>query len=252
MKKCAFLTVGAISASALVAGSAHAGSIVLDGLGGPVVVTSKDLSSNVFDAGSPNFTNEALEFVTNDIKADGIKVDRVITFALVDTDHGLAFLTIVDDITQPGTGNRLDSQVGMSTTGPDSLRGWINDANEDIDQFFDPPNDTQTYAGFFTWNADRQADAFAWSDLAKGDFVSFNFTRNGPDFGTHPGLRQNDTFQFVSWNGEEWEVVASSQFSNRDQFAFSFTVIPLPAPLVLGLVGLTVAGIARRRMMKRA
>jgi len=226
---------------------AHAGSVVIDGLGGPLVMGSKDFSGEVFGAGSPNFTDDAMRAVTQDLKSDGINVDRCVTFLLADTDDGLAWLTIVDDITQQGTGERLDAQMGMSTTGPDSANGYINDVNEDIDQFFDPNNGTQTYAGFFTWNADRQADGFAWGNLQKGDFVSFNFTRDGPDFGSHPGLKRKGTFQFVSWNGAEWEVLAMRAFSQRDDFAFSFTVIPLPAPALLGVVGLTALGVIRRR-----
>ena len=82
--------------------------------------------------------------------------------------------------------------------------------------------------------------------------MTFNFNRGGPDHGSHPGLRRNNTFQFVSWNGEDWEVVATGEFSRRDQFAFSFTVIPLPAPVALGLAGLAIVGIARRRMASKA
>ena len=66
-----------------------------DGLGGPVIAASKDLSSAVFNDGSPQFTDDALAFVSNDIKASGISLDRMVTFALADTDDGLAFLTIV-------------------------------------------------------------------------------------------------------------------------------------------------------------
>jgi hypothetical protein len=233
------------------AGIASAGSLVLDGLGGPVLMQSKDLSSDVFNAGSPNFTNDAMAFVTNDIKASGITMDRLVTFLLADTDDGLAFLAIADDITQTD-GGKILTGLGMSTTGPDTANGYINDAAEDIDQYFDPPNATQTYAGFFNWNAARQADGFAWSQLQSGDFLTFDFSRNSADNPTHPGLQRPDTFQFVSWNGTDWEVVAIGDFTNNNQFAFSLTVIPLPAPVLLGVAGLALAGVARRRMMKKA
>jgi len=239
--------VPAVVIAVIGAAFANAGSIILDGLGGAVLMHSRDFNGGgVFGAGSPQFTNDAMTAVTNDLKADGIQVDRVVTFLLADTDDGLAFLTIVDDITQTAAGKE-PTELQMTTTGPDSAGGYINDAGEDIDQYFDPPTGTQTFAGHFSWNAARQADGFGWSRLVEGDFVSFNFVRGGPSAPSHPGLRRSNTFQFVSWDGDSWSVVATGGFTARDQFAFSFTVIPLPAPALLGLAGIATLAVCRRR-----
>ncbi len=66
-------------------------------------------------------------------------------------------------------------------------------------------------------------------------------------------------FQFVSWNGSNWNVVSGIgadangrfAFSQNDQFGFSAVVIPLPTPALLGIAGLGLAHIARRRFLKK-
>ena len=243
------------AASAVVAGVlvgfAHAGSITLDGIGGAVSMQSKDLRPmGIFGSGSPDLTNQAVRDITEDLQSDGITMDRLITFILADTDDGLSFIAILDDITQTGD-DPLMTQVSMTTTGPITANGYINDANEDLENSFNHGNGTQSYSGHFTWNAARSADAFAWSQMQQGDFFSFNFARGGPDYPTFPGIQPNRSFQFVSWNGSNWEVVSRGRFSTTEQFAFSFTIIPLPAPLLMGLAGLLgVAALRRRRAMK--
>jgi len=245
------IVTGIVVGSAVAAGSSLAGTVVVDGLGGAVNMHSKGVPA-LFDAAGPEFTNVALRAIHDDINASGIDTDGLVTFVLADTTDGLTFITLVDDESAGRAGNPMDTEMGMSTTGPDSLNHWINDSGQDILLHFDPPNNTQTAAGIFNWNADSRGDAFGWSNLAGGDFVTFNFTRGGPNHDSFPGLNEDDTFQFVSWNGEDWEVVARDVFSGEGDFAFSFTVIPLPAPVLIGTAGLVLVGVARRRMVKRA
>lgn len=242
------ILAGVTCSLTVAAGSATAGSVIVDGLGGAVVMSSKSVPG-VFDAPGPDFSNDAMVALHDDIHGSGITTDGMVTFVLADTTDGLGFIALVDDESASRTGDRLPTELSMSTTGPDSLNHWINDVDSaDITMFFDPPTRTQTAAGHFGWNADGRGDGFAWSNLAAGDFVTFNFGRGGPGDDSFPGLNEANPFQFVSWNGEDWEVVANSVFSEGDAFAFSFTVIPLPAPFLLGAAGLAIVGIARRRM----
>jgi len=240
-----FSILTAVAATGLVT-SVEAGSIDVDGIGGAVRMKSKAIDG-VFDAASPNFSNAALDAVHADLHASGINTDGVVTFLAADTDDGLSFMALVDDNTQ-GTGEAdFDSQLSMVSSAPDTASHYINDRNQDIGLFFGSGNGTKSAAGEFTWDSDRYGDAFAWAALDTGDFASFNFFRGGSEFDSFPGLAGDDTFQFVSWNGESWEIVATSEFSGAGQFAFSFTVIPLPAPVLMGAAGLGLVAWRRRK-----
>jgi hypothetical protein len=243
------ITFGAATAASVaLAGAVQAGTVVVDGLGGAVSMQSKEIAG-VFGASSPSFTRDALGAIHDDLHAGGITTDGLVTFILADTDAGLAFVTLVDDDTIGDGAAEYDSQLGMTTTAPDTGVRFINDVADDIDLFYEPGNGTKTAAGEFTWDSTRYGDGFAWAELEEGDFVSFNFTKDGSEYASFPGLESEDTFQFLSWNGEAWEVLATGEFSVNDQFAFSFTVIPLPAPVAMGLAGLVGVGVIRRRRM---
>ncbi len=247
MKKQTLLAAAGIAIAGMAA-SAQAGKVVVDGIGGAVTMESATIPG-VFDASSPVFTNSALSAIHNDLKGKGITTDGVVTFILMDTTDGLTFAALVDDVTQPGGFNGFTASLGMSTTAPITGVDFINDANGDITQQLNPGNGTITSAGLFDWDADHLGDAFAWANLDAGDFVSFNFTEQDD---TSAGLASTDTFQFVSWNGAEWEVVANGDFTNDGQFAFSFTVLPVPAAALMGVAGLAGVVIRRRRQAKRA
>jgi hypothetical protein len=193
-----------------------------------------------------------LREVHSQLHDSGINTDRRVTFLLAETDRGLSFITLVDDPTQSGTGDRLMSEVTMESFASDESIGSITDRRGDIQTEFDPPSNGQIADGAFCWNADKKGEGFAWTNLALDQFMSFSFDRNGPHYRTHPGLRRPKTFQFASWNGERWEIVARRKFIDG-AFDFSFTVIPLPPAAWLGLAGLgMVAGVRarRRRAMK--
>ena len=203
---------GAVVVGLCFAGAAHAGSIIVDALGGPVTLRSGDLSG-LFASAAPHYWGGSeLQSVHQSLQADGITTNGFVTFLLADTADGLGFLTLVDDNTVPGSAGAY-SNLGMSTTGPSSANYFIN-------------------------------DAFAWTGLAEGDGFTFNFTEMTGD-----ALASVDTFQFVTWNGQAWEVVSTAEFNPEGQFAFSFTVVPLPAPVLMGLAGLAgVIAFRRRRL----
>lgn len=234
-----------ITASLLLSSTVHAGSIVIDGLGGPVTMNSTTIPG-VFDNSSPVFTSAALNAAHSSLHASGISTAGVVTFLLADTDHGLSFMALVDDNTaEVVEGSPLVSQLGMSTTAPATAGHWVNDHNQDITALINPFNLTKTAAGVFSWEQ-GSGDAFAWSNLNVGDGVTFNFTSFNA-----PSLVSTDTFQFVSWTGSGWEVVGLGSFSDQGQFAFSFTVVPIPAAVGMGLAGLLGIGavrLGRRRL----
>jgi hypothetical protein len=232
---------GAVVACLCLAGAAHASSITISGTGGPMTLRAGNFSTLFQGADPHKFSAADLQSVHNTLHADGVTTDGFVTFLLADTSEGLSFLSLIDDNTVPGStghGNLL----GMSTTGPSSANYFINDVAGDNLTVSEPPGSTSVF-GDFAWD-NNGGDAFAWTGLGEGDSCDFSFSEMSGD-----ALAGVDTFQFVTWNGQAWEVVDHASFTGDGQFAFSFAVVPLPAPVLMGLVGLAgVIAVRRRRL----
>ena len=237
MKKCC-VTILATFAGLSLAGAAQAGSVVIDAVGGPIMLKSGDLPGLFTDGALHDFTSVENKALCDSLRADGVTTDGLITFLLADTSDGLSFITLVDDANVGGDqGN--PNLVGMSST-----EYGINDLGYDILDISDPFNITTTASGTFDW-FDNRGDGFAWSNLQDGDGVTFSFERMAGE-----ALVAEDTFQFVNWNGDAWQVVDTANWTENGQFAFSFvTIVPLPAPLLLGLAGLAGVAVYRRRKL---
>jgi hypothetical protein len=224
-------------------GAAQAGSVVIDAVGGPIMLKSGDLSGLFAGADPHDFTPTENRDVLHALQADGISTNGMITFLLADTSDGLGFITLVDDDTvggDPGPANLL----GMSSTAPSSTEYWINDYGYDILTIDDPFGITTTASGTFEW-FDNRGDAFAWTNLQDGDGVTFSFEEMEGS-----ALVGGDVFQFVTWDGDAWQVVETADWTEDGQFAFSFvTIVPLPAPLLLGMAGLAGVACYRRRKL---
>ena len=250
-------SITAAAALCAATGLASAGAVEIAGIGGGLTLHSKDLTSIAFTTGSPTFSTSDLEAIHDDINAD-IMTDGCVTFILAEVDVGgttkLAFMALVDDQTS-GTFTGFTTSLGMTTTGNGTNLEWINDSGGDITGSLG-----STFDGDFNWDHRTHGDAFAWSNLLVGDVLNFrfeeNFAANG-DLPTTAGLTY-PPFQFLSWDGSDWVRVSGAgagvggkyDFTVNDQFGFSATVIPLPMPALLGLAGLGLAHVARRRMQR--
>jgi len=223
------------------AGAAQAGSVVIDAVGGPIMLKSGDLSGLLAGADPHTFSSPENRDVLNALQADGISTDGMITFLLADTSDGLGFITLVDDDTVGGDAGPANL-LGMSSTALSSTEYWINDYGYDILSIDDPFGITTTASGTFEWGENR-GDAFAWTNLQDGDGVTFSFEEIEGS-----ALVGEDPFQFVTWDGDGWQVVDTADWTENGQFAFSFvTIVPLPAPVLLGMAGLAGLAIHRRR-----
>jgi len=235
------LVAGAISALVLT-GTACADFVTVDDIGGSVVMHAGDLPA-LFQGGPTDFTNGDLDWVHLALNGSGVQTDGFVTFMLANTDAGLTFITLVDE---PGAGgpDPLDSQLLMSTTAPDTLTRFVNaDANDDVAWFaFDG---IQTQQALWQWDGADEGQGFAWGNLHNGDFVSMFFTDQGTPALTGNAASQGRPFQFLSFNGEDWEQVAVRDFTAADQFAFTFTAVP--APGAIALFGMTLVSPRRRR-----
>jgi len=233
----------AVAAVAAISTGAFADSVVIDGLGGPVNMESLPLS--ILGNAPHDFTDGDMATVHTSLHGSGIVTDGFITCVLLNTDAGLTFAAMIDDAFASNASQiGGSSSIFMATTAPSSAEWYVNDV-ADFDAAFDPQNITETVAASYEWSHDEGADAYAWTNLEAGDSVSYNWTLDSA-----PGLASTP-FQFVTWNGESWEVLATGNWTDDDQFAFSFTVVPLPAALGLGMLGLGGVAALRRRMSSK-
>jgi len=225
------------------AGAANAGMMFaeVDQLGGEARMNA-GVIDGVFGTSPTEFSNSALGAIHADISSDVDTSNRV-SFALLQTDAGLAFATLVD---QPAlfSGDRgmEEFRLLMLTSAPIGSDAFTNDDGVDLGA----PSvlgGREVVGGAFGWNDSTDlADGFAWAGLQAGDFVNASFTEGMDDFVSA------DAFQFLSYNAdtESWEVVATGDFTNAGQFAYSAQIVPAPAS-VAALGGVGLIGLRRRR-----
>jgi hypothetical protein len=222
--------------------SAHAGTALIEVDGGGSFVLQSSTIAGVFGAGAPTFTNAALNEVHGSLHDSGISTNGCVTVMLAETDHGLSLMTLVDDNTPTGW-SFVDSWLGVVSHAEDAGALFVNDVNHDI-QFQIDAGGQQTAAGTFVWDSDYHGDAMAWAGLNEGDSGDFCFTDFGcPEF-------SGDAFQFVSWNGNDWEVVATGDFNWMSKFSFEYAIIPVPEALGLGLAGFAGFVTLRRKLSR--
>jgi hypothetical protein len=205
---------------------------------------SFDLYSNsnnaLFDDASGDFSSTDLAAIHTTLNSWGIETDGMITLLPMTTSAGFSLLTLVDQ--ELGFGDTgIDASVSLSSTSPSSLGMYINDYDQEVWTLIDPPFGSQTMGALFVWGGDGSGDAFAWTGLSIGDALSYSFIDNGA-----VGTALNaETFQYVSWVEDGWEVISTNGFKTDGTSVFTGMVIPAP-PIAIALVTFAF-GYTRRR-----
>lgn len=205
---------------------------------------SFDLYSNsnnaLFDDASGDFSSTDLASIHTTLNSWGIETDGMITLLPMTTSAGFSLLTLVDQ--ELGFGDTgIDASVSLSSTSPSSLGMFINDYDQEVWTLIDPPFGSQTMGALFVWGGDGSGDAFAWTGLSIGDALSYSFIDNGA-----VGTALNaETFQYVSWVEDGWEVISTNGFKTDGTSVFTGMVIPAP-PIAIALVTFAF-GYTRRR-----
>jgi hypothetical protein len=203
-----------------------------------------DLYSNsnnaLFDDASGDFSSTDLAAIHTTLNLWGIETDGMITLLPMTTSAGFSLLTLVDQ--ELGFGDTgIDASVSLSSTSPSSLGMYINDYDQEVWTLIDPPFGSQTMGALFVWGGDGSGDAFAWTGLSIGDALSYSFIDNGA-----VGTALNaETFQYVSWVEDGWEVISTNGFKTDGTSVFTGMVIPAP-PIAIALVTFAF-GYTRRR-----
>lgn len=205
---------------------------------------SFDLYSNsnnaLFDDASGDFSSTDLAAIHTTLNSWGIETDGMITLLPMTTSAGFSLLTLVDQ--ELGFGDTgIDASVSLSSTSPSSLGMYINDYDQEVWTLIDLPFGSQTMGALFVWGGDGSGDAFAWTGLSIGDALSYSFIDNGA-----VGTALNaETFQYVSWVEDGWEVISTNGFKTDGTSVFTGMVIPAP-PIAIALVTFAF-GYTRRR-----
>ncbi len=192
----------------------------------------------LFNSDTPYFTTSDMALVHSTLNNWGVDTDGKVTILPVNTDAGLALLTLVD--MELGGGDiEFDSSIGVTSTGSSGLSMFINDADQDNWTLIQPPFGSQTLGATFVWGSLGSGDGFAWAGFLMGDTVSYTFNDLGAD------SLSEDAFQFVGWNNDAWEVVATHGFDSSGTSVF--TGIVIPGPSVVAIIGVMGFGYTRRR-----
>ena len=190
---------------------------------------------------SPDFSTTQLAAVHSSLLDFGINTDGKITILPVDTNQGLSFLTLVDQELGGGDSG-FDGILGVSSTGSETMGLYINDEGLDAWSLIQSPFiPSQTLGATFIWGSIESGDAFAWTNLVLGDAIAYTFE----DLDGLGGAIDADSFQFVGWEEEGWEIISTNGFKVDGSSVFTGIVIPAPPVLLLFSVG--ALGFHRRR-----
>lgn len=224
----------------LAAPAAFAGIIHVSPIGGGIDIQSGPLGSPSFGAG-PSWSHASLVQLNSALNASGVATDGKITFAALDSDHGLAMVALVDqDTGNPGQGN--PASVHMDGVSDGTSLAFTTDA-----LFITPPSSsTRIATGEFNWNSNGAGAGFGWANLHQGTTITWRFQEFGP-----LGLDDPQTFQFVTWNGSGWSLIpldaSQTSFSASGEFGFSSNVTLVPAPGSMALLAAAGLSLKRRR-----
>lgn len=217
-----------------------AASILLEGSSISIELQSGSMAGTL-DDGIQIFSAEDLMFMQDELAADGIQTSGHISLLLADTGNGLAFINLFDGSAIPARG-LTDTSLGFnSLAGANADRHWNNDAGGTVSWY--DFGLTQMVDGTFDWEAGVTSEGFAWSNLQEGDVGTTSFIDLGLD-----KLMPDMLFQFITWNGDSWEVAATGDFEDgSSQYNLSYYVNQIPGPATLSLFMLAAARRRRRR-----
>ena len=233
--KTPLVTVFATAAGLTLAGAASAASGTISGAGADFIVDSGSMPGLFAGVTTHEFVDIQMDMLHNAIHADGVSTDSLVTFALVESADGVAFVSLVDDNTRPLHQNMSWMNFTSNATG--NVNYWVNDLGYDVLDITQNGGIT-TANGQFEWN-DGAGDAFAWSSIGQGTQIDFTFNQGGGN-----ALFQSAPFQFLTNVDGIWTSLKRGDF-NEGGFNFEFA---MPAPGALALIGLAgLAGSRRRR-----
>ena len=164
---CAFLLAGAA------ASAASAAVIGISNIGGGLVMNSGPVGAGAFGNAQSDWTSVSLASVHSTLNASGIVTNGRITFVAADTDHGLAFMALIDEELVSGFGTV--GSVHLDTVGDDTSSAYVNSMGAGF-AIAPMGTDSRIASGDLQWNTNGGGSGFAWANLVNGNTQTFRFT----------------------------------------------------------------------------
>ena len=227
-----------IATGTLLAGSAQAdlAHVVIPG-------TSFDMAAapveGLFADGSATFSESDLLVLHNFVNGNGVATEDKLTFVLVGTGEGLAFVSLYDKPSTDSGGESLMASLSWATATLQGSRYIGTEAMEQIGAGVA----LEIVANTWQWDVNSEAEAMAVTDFQPeqwiGNMMAWGSSREETLAAPLP-------MQFISWTGSELVVMAEDEASILGQYAFGYMIsYVIPAPGALGL--LVLAGLTPRR-----
>ena len=221
----------------LLAAVSHADYVNINSVDG-----SYELNAGDFDGilGSSNnqFSMSDLDILAATLNNDGIETMGQLSFLLASTDAGLSFIGLFDGIPiNNPNGSMVDQFLGLSST-TSTNTDWFATGDEGSETYwYDMGNGTQLLNANLGWDHGQTSAAFAWGDVQSAQSGTVNL------YDIDLTAFANEPIQFLTYQGDQWDVAGTAEFSVLGQYAFSYQFVPTPGALAV----LTLAGLFGRR-----
>ena len=198
--------------------------------------------SGMLDSDDHQFSMSDLDILAATLNNDGIETMGRLSFIVASTDSGISLIGLFDGIPINNPNGSIPNQfLGVSsTTSIDTDWFATGDVGSQTD-WYDMGNGTQLVNAYLVWEHGQTSAAFAWGDVSTARTGTVNlYDIDLTEFAGEP-------IQFLTYQGDQWDVVGNANFSVLGQYAFSYQFVPTPGALALLTVGGLVGSRRRRK-----
>ena len=232
------ITLIAILGSTAVATAEY---ISINGVDGSYDMYAGDFS-DILGSSDHQFSMSDLDILAATLNNDGIDTMGKLSFILASTDAGMSLIGLFDGIPiNNPIGSNPNQFLGVSSTTSTTTNWFATGDTGSQTDWYDMGNGTQLVNAYLGWDHGQTSAAFAWGDVGAAPTGTVNlYDIDLTEFAGEP-------IQFLTYQGEQWDVAGSANFSVLGQYAFSYQFVPTPGALAL----LSVAGLVgyRRRRL---
>lgn len=232
-----FTLIALLSSSAVVT----ADYVSINGVDGSYDLYAGDFSG-MLDSDDHQFSMSDLDILAATLNNDGIETMGRLSFIVASTDSGISLIGLFDGIPINNPNGSIPNQfLGVSsTTSIDTDWFATGDVGSQTD-WYDMGNGTQLVNAYLVWEHGQTSAAFAWGDVSTARTGTVNlYDIDLTEFAGEP-------IQFLTYQGDQWDVVGNANFSVLGQYAFSYQFVPTPGALALLTVGGLVGSRRRRK-----
>lgn len=221
----------------LLAAVSHADYVNINSVDGSYELNAGDFGG-ILGSSNNQFSMSDLDILAATLNNDGIETMGQLSFLLASTDAGLSFIGLFDGIPiNDPNGSMVDQFLGLSST-TSTNTDWFATGDEGSETYwYDMGNGTQLLNANLEWDHGQTSAAFAWGDVQSAQSGTVNL------YDIDLTAFANEPIQFLTYQGDQWDVAGTAEFSVLGQYAFSYQFVPTPGALAV----LTLAGLFGRR-----